>query len=549
MQYSFLVHKRIKTILEFDLVIVGAGSSGSVVAGMLSEKTNLSILVLEAGGTDRRPDIKIPLGYGMSFFNPNVNWCYSSTPQINLKNRSLYVPRGKIIGGSASINAMVYLRGQKNDFDDWETASDRNLGWDSVRSTYEAIEGVKANSVKRHIYVSDVSLQHESMVQNFIRAGKGLGFNSSCNLNLSNSEGVGHYPLSTRKGVRWTSADGFLKPAIGKSNLTVFTHSQVTKLNVTSGRVTEIEFLRGKTDYKKVNVRVGAILTAGAINTPQILMLSGIGPASTLKRHGIEIVHNAPNIGQNLQDHLGIDYLYESNSASLNHVLGRWVGRIKSAIKYAISRKGPFSLSVNQGGGFVNWNGKDGIPNLQLYFNPLTYSIKNNKMKRQLLKPDKFNGFAIGFQPCRPKSRGQVSLKSSKPLDSPLINMNFLGDESDLHDVKAGIECISALLAERELKTITVREKSVSLIQKSMEEKLDDFRSRAVSIYHLCGTCRIGHDESKAPVSNEFKLRGLDNLWVTDASLFPNVTSGNINAPVMMLAFKAAESISKQLRR
>ena len=539
--------KRINTILEFDLVIVGAGSSGSVIAGSLAEKTNLSILVLEAGGNDFRPDIKVPIGYGMTFFNPKVNWCYVSTPQEHLNGRSLYVPRGKVLGGSASINAMVYLRGQKNDFDDWASFSSQDLGWDSVRSTYDAIEGIRDNLGKQKIHVSDVSKDHELMVQDFIQSGERLGFRQNLDLNGNSSEGIGHYPISTRNGMRWTASDGFLKPAMRLRNLTVFKNSQVTKLITANGRVTDIEFLQGKSKLKKVKIRIGAVLTAGAINTPHLLMLSGIGPGEALKSKGIEIVHEEKNIGQNLQDHLGIDYLYESNAASLNRVLGSWSGRIKSAFKYLINRSGPFALSVNQGGGFVNWKSQTGVPNIQLYFNPLTYSIKRNQKKRQLLKTDKFDGFAIGFQPCRPKSRGQLMLNSSEPRDPLLIDMNFLGNDSDLHDVRAGIECIEKLLDNKELRDITVKEKSVALGGKTMEEKLDDFRNRSVSIYHLCGTCRIGNDPRKAPVSNEFKLRGLNNLWVADASLFPNVTSGNINAPVMMLAVKAAESIFKQL--
>ena len=544
-----MVRKRIRAILEFDLVIVGAGSAGSIVAGTLAERTNLSILVLEAGGSDFRPDIKVPIGYGMSFFNPDVNWCYSSLPQKALNNRALYVPRGRVIGGSASINAMVYLRGLKNDFDDWESFSSSNLGWDSVTSAYNEIEGIRKNSGKKRIHVSDVSTQHQPMIKNFIKAGEGIGFNYTTDLNSDDYEGVGHYPLSTKKGSRWTSADGFLKPALKMPNLTILKNSQVTKLNIINGKVTEIEVIQGKQLVNKVKVRVGAILTAGAINTPQLLMLSGIGPKKLLTDVGIDVVSEEKNIGQNLQDHLGIDYLYETNSVSLNKILGRWKGRVSSSLKYLFNKTGPFSLSVNQGGGFVNWNSKINSPNIQLYFNPLTYSIKHNPKKRELLKPDPFDGFAIGFQPCRPMSRGQITLASSEPLQPPLIDMKFLSDETDLYDVKCGIECMEALLEREELKSITVTEKSINLGTSTVEEKLDDFRNRSVSIYHLCGTCRLGSDASKAPVSNDFKLRALRNLWIADASLFPNITSGNINAPVMMLASKAANSICNQLSK
>ena len=542
-----MVRKRIRAILEFDLVIVGAGSAGSIVAGRLAERTNLNILVLEAGGSDFRPDIKVPIGYGMSFFNPAVNWCYSSLPQKALKSRTLYVPRGKVIGGSGSINAMVYHRGLKNDFIDWESSSSSKFGWDSVSSTYNEIEGILKNSGKKRIHVSDVSNQHQPMIKNFIKAGEGIGFNFTSDLNSKNSLGVGHYPLSTKKGVRWTAADGFLRPALKMPNLTIFKNSQVTKLKIINGKVTQVDFIKGNQVSNKVKVRVGAILTAGAINTPQLLMLSGVGPKNLLTDVGIDVVSEDKNIGQHLQDHLGIDYLYETNSLSLNKILGRWKGRLSSTLEYLFKRTGPFSLSVNQGGGFVNWRSRTESANIQLYFNPITYSIKHNPTKRELLKPDPFDGFAIGFQSCRPMSRGQVTLASSEPLQPPLIDMNFLNDEADLYDVKCGIDCIEALLNHEELKSITIKEKSGNLTTNSFEEKLDDFRNRSVSIYHLCGTCRLGSDPNKAPVSNEFKLRALKNVWIADASLFPNVTSGNINGPVMMLASKAADSISNQL--
>ena len=228
-------------------------------------------------------------------------------------------------------------------------------------------------------------------------------------------------------------------------------------------------------------------------------MLSGIGPKKLLKNNGIKIVHHDKNIGQNLQDHLGIDYLFETKGTSLNRVLGSWKGRIFSTLQYLINRTGPFALSVNQGGGFVNWKSESASANLQLYFNPLTYSIKRNPKKRELLKPDKFDGFAIGFQPCRPKSRGQITLKSAKPQEMPLIDMNFLGDESDLHDVRCGIECVEELLKQNELSSLAVKEKTTGLSRINMDEKLDDFRNRSVSIYHLCGTCGIGSDADKAP--------------------------------------------------
>ena len=504
--------------------------------------------MLEAGGTDWRARIKVPIGYGMTFFDPKVNWCYYSTPQKSLNNRVIYVPRGKVVGGSGSINAMVYLRGKRNDYEDWASFSNADLNWNSVNEVFDLIEGKNNPKKKNFISVSDVSDQHEVVIKNFFKAGSDLGFEQVDNLNSSLDEGLGHFPINTRLGVRWTSADAFLKPALKCSNVTILKNSHVTKLITENAKVMAIEFSQGRQRSKLVKVRLGAIMAAGAINTPQLLMLSGIGPPEILKKRGIEVVLEDKNIGKNLQDHLGIDYLYETSAKSLNQVLGSWKGQVQSILKYLITRRGAFSLSVNQGGGFVSWGSQNKNPNLQIYFTPLTYSITHNPRKRQLLKPDKFRGFVVGFQPCRPKSRGEILLRSADPFDSPIIDPNFLGSESDFKDVVAGIECVQALTQNRNLREIILQNKSINLNACSMEDKVKDFKNRAVSVYHPCGTCRMGKNPNNSSVSEEFKLRGLRNLWVVDASLFPNITSGNINAPTMMLAFKASEAIIKQIK-
>ncbi len=534
--------------LEFDLVIVGAGSAGSIVAGMLTKNTNLTVLVLEAGGSDLRPDIKVPIGYGATFFNPKVNWCYWTAKQKNLNQREIYVPRGKVVGGSGSINAMVYLRGQKTDFDDWESFGVPDLGWESVKKTYNYLEGLGSNTTKSLISVSDVSDQHETIVQNFFEAASEIGFEKKQNINSDYGGGIGHYPITTKSGLRRTSADIFLKPSIKRKNLTLMKHCAVTKLVFKDQRVKRVDFVQGSKKKKSVNVRVGAILAAGAINTPQILMLSGIGPRTDLQNHGIDVLIQNESVGRNLQDHLGIDYLYETKEKSLNKVLGSWRGRIPAALRYLFFRRGPFSLSVNQAGGFARWNSQRQDANLQLYFNPVTYSVKRNPKKRELLQPDKFDGFAIGFQPCRPQSRGFVTLKSNDPLVSPVINPKFLEAESDFHDVLSGIQCMVSLTSNKSLRSIIVAPRSIDLENSTESEKLEDFRTRAVAVYHPCGTCRVGTNPRNSAVSENFRVRQLDNLWIADASLFPNITSGNINAPTMMLAYKVSESICRQLK-
>ena len=532
---------------EFDLVVVGAGSSGSIIASKVANETGLKVLILEAGGSDFRPDIKTPIGYGLTFYNKNVNWRYQTKEQNNLDNRSVYCPRGKVVGGSASINAMVYVRGQQGDYNHWETCSSAEFGWNSVQSTFDLLEGRGDNTKGSHICVSNVEDQHEEVLEHFFSAARDLGIRYTEDMNSNANEGVGHYPITTKNGFRWTSADAFLKPAIKEKNVKIIKNAHVSKLIFDDNRVTGLEFIKNGLK-KSITARFGVVLTAGAINTPQLLMLSGVGPSKHLLDKGITPIADIKGIGQNLQDHLGIDYLFEANAKSLNRTLSSWSGRFRSLVNYIASKKRPFALSVNQGGGFVNWKSRNEWPNLQIYFNPLTYSIKRPG-KRMLLRPDKLDGFAIGFQPCRPKSRGEVYLNSSNPMDSPIIDPKFLSSEKDIYDVEAGINFVEEVTKSENLKSIIVKAKSIDLEKASIEQKKEDFKKRAVSVYHPCGTCRLGNDVERDPVSIDFRLRGFQNIWIADASLFPSIPSGNINSAVMMLAYKASKSISQQVNK
>lgn len=530
---------------EVDLVVVGAGSSGSIVASKISDQTGLRVVVIEAGGSDFRPDIKTPIGYGLTFYNDQVNWCYETTKQENLGDRAVYCPRGKVVGGSGSINAMVYVRGQPGDYDHWEMCSSPDFSWESVKSTFNLLEGHGKNHGSDYIKVTNVEAEHEVVLENFFEAAKQLGIPYTKDMNGEDCGGVGHYPITTRNGFRWTAADAFLKPALRSKKVKILKNSIVARLLVEDKHVAGIELIR-KNIKQTIKAKFGVILTAGAINTPQLLMLSGIGPATHLKSKGITPISNIKNIGKNMQDHLGIDYLFESDTPSLNRKLGSWRGRISSLIRYASFRDGPFSLSVNQGGGFINWKSRNSWPNLQIYFNPLTYSLKTPG-KRQLLKPDKKDGFALGFQPCRPMSRGEISLNSSDPLDAPIINPKFLSDKRDMYDVEAGIDFIEKMIKSESLITIIKKSKSLDFSASSLAEKKEDFLNRAVSIYHPCGTCSLGQNPDHNPVDLDFKLQGFQNLWVADASTFPSIPSGNINSAVMMMALKAASSISAQI--
>ncbi len=533
---------------QFDIAVVGVGSAGSIVAGQLASMTNLRVVAIEAGGSDSRPEIKVPIGYGVTFFSSKVNWCYESEKQFQLNDRSLYCPRGKVIGGSGSINAMVYVHGQPGDYHDWERNSNSEFGWQSVKSTFDVLEGKGKNISKNILSVSDVSEQHEPLLQRFFDASQNVGFDFTKKINKDNYNCVGHYPITTKNGIRRSAADVFLKPSLKSNEIKIIKNALVTKLKFTNKTVSEIEYIEG-VSVKSIKVSVGVVMTAGAVNTPHILMLSGIGDKSSLKNIGVSPVADLRNIGKNLQDHLGIDYLFKIKEKSLNRELGSWRGCAKALLRYVAFRSGPFSLSVNQSGGFVNWKSRNRWPNIQLYFNPLTYSVNHKPRKRQLLRPDRFDGFAIGFQPCRPASRGEIKIQSADPLIPPLIDPNFLDSKQDLHDVMAGIECIEKILEDNNLKSIIVEPKTADLSKLSSIEKLADFRKRAVSIYHLCGSCRLGKDKINDPVDTDFRLRGFDNLWIADASVFPSIPSGNINSSVMMIAFKASQKIIQYVKK
>lgn len=534
-----------------DLIVIGAGSSGSIIASKLSEQSNLNILVLEAGPKDLNPIIKIPLGYGMTFYNKRINWNFYSSPQSNLYNRELYCPRGKVVGGSGAINAMVYTRGFKTDYQDWSNAIDKEWSIKNIEHSYNKIENkiiLKDNqSSKNKIFVNDVSSSHHKILENFFNGVKELNLSVTKNFSDFQNEGFGNYNITTRNGYRWTAADGFLKPSLKKKNIKLLTNANVQKLILKNHRITGVEYIQ-HTILHKVEAKIGVIMTAGSIKTPQILMHSGIGSAESLKKNGIKVELENHNVGLHLQDHIGLNYIYKSRIPTLNQSLGTFSGRIKSFIQYFLFRNGPLSLSINQGGGFLKWKNKEEYPNLQIYFNPLTYSI-SYKNKRPLLQTDKFNGFVIGFNSCRPKSRGTVSIKSNDINDDPVINPNYLSNHEDIYDLECAFDFVRQLTKTKAIKEVMINPLTIDPLKVSNEELIKNFKKKSSSVYHPCGTCRMGSNKKNSVVSHRLKVHDFENLWVADASIFPNITSGNINAPVMMMAFKGSELILEDIKR
>jgi choline dehydrogenase len=536
---------------EFDYIIVGAGTAGCVLANRLTEDGKSTVLLLEAGGSDLSIWIQMPIGYGRTFFNRRINWMYDTEPVEALNGRRSYWPRGKVIGGSGSINAMVYVRGQPRDYDDWKALGNLGWGWDDVFPFFKKSEDFDWHSAHHGRgglqHVTDISPYVHPVCHSFIETARTLGFKPSADLNGADSEGVGIYQINTRGGWRASTANAFLHPAQSRKTLKIEKHSLATKILLEGKRAVGIAYSRrGKA--LEARARREVILSGGAINSPQLLMLSGIGDATALKALGIEPVVDAPHVGRNLQDHLAISYFYRTRTATLNDLLHPMIGKMRAGLRYIADRAGPLSLSVNQSGGFVRSDPAKRNVNLQLYFSPISYT-KTPLSERKLLNPDPFSAFLLSHNPCRPTSRGHLELRSADPTVYPAIHPNYLATQEDIDDVLAGNRLLRQIATTRPLADIITEEIIPGTDISGDEAQLADFRERADTVYHPTSTCLMGPDAATSVVDPQLRVHGIEGLRVIDASVFPTITSGNTNAPTVMVAEKGAALIIEQARR
>jgi choline dehydrogenase len=537
--------------ITYDYVIIGAGSAGCVLAGRLSESGKYSVLLIEAGGSDAKFWIKTPIGYGITFFDKKVNWRFNSVPDKGLLDRTLYVPRGKVIGGSSSINAMVYARGAKSDFDDWRDAGNPGWGWDEVKPTFEAIErrvtkdGTELGSGP--LTVSDRQNDYHPLKRFFTKAVKQLQLASADDGVAQGEEGLGPYLINTRNGLRCSSADAFLRPALSRKNLHVEKYAHATKILFEGTQAVGVEFIQNN-QTRTVKATREIILSAGAIQSPQLLQISGIGPRDLLKQYGIKVVKALDGVGAHLQDHLGVNYYYRATEPTLNAQLGTRLGQLIAGIKFLLTRKGPLTLSVNQMGGLIRSSKELNRPDLQIYFNPLSYSTEVAG-KRRLTKPDPWPGFILSFNSCRPTSTGSVKINSADPFTMPDIDFNYLSTNQDREDVIAGARFIGKLQNSPAMQELIGAEPIFDPSKASDEAIIADFRKRAGSVYHTSCTCRMAPEADGGVLDSELKVHGIKGLRVVDASSFPNVTSANTNAPTIMLAWRAAEFILRDGER
>jgi choline dehydrogenase len=536
--------------MDYDFIVIGAGSAGSVVASRLSEDGRHRVLLLEAGPSDRRLWVQIPIGYGKTFYDPRVNWMYRTEPIPGFGGRINYVPRGKLLGGSSSINAMVYIRGQAADFDEWEAQGNPGWGWRDVLPQYKGIEDHFLGASELHgaggpLHVSEASEQAHPLCQAFFRAGEEVGLPFNRDLNGISPEGVGHYQFTIRDGFRLSAARAFLWPAMRRPNLRVETLALATRVVVEGGRAVAVDYTRDGAP-SRAEARREIILAAGAINSPQLLQLSGIGPAPLLKSLGIDVVCDRAAVGRNLQDHLCYDHAYRSRQPTLNDELYPWWGKVGAALRYIAFRRGPLSLSVNQAGGFFRADPDRARPNIQLYFSPLSYERAPPGV-RALTKPDPFSGFLVSVSPCRPTSRGHLEIRSADPREVPAIHPNYLSTNADIAELLAGARFLRRLAATEAMSAVIDEELKPGPATVTDEALVDDIRARSYSVFHPVGTCRMGPNPRDSVVDSRLRVHGIGGLRVIDASIFPSVPSGNINAPCMMTGAKGADLILQEL--
>lgn len=524
---------------QFDHIIIGAGSSGSVLAERLSASGRGRVLVLEAGGSDRRFFVQMPLGYGKLYHDTRVNWAYQTEPDAGLGGRPDYWPRGKLVGGSSSINAMVWTRGHWQDYEDWRKAGNPGWGWDEVRSAFRAIEDNEDGADEWRgrggpLFIRSGAKPAHPLVGPFLAACAEAGLPRTPDFNGPVQEGAGIYQLTIKGGRRNSAARAFLRPALARPNVALRCHAQVTRLLFEGRRVTGVEYHWKGQLHQARGAEV--ILAAGAVNTPQILMLSGVGPGAHLRGLGLDVVLDQPNVGAHLSDHQGLNYTYRMTVPTLNDVLRPWWGKLALGLRYLSTGGGPLGLSINHAGGFFRTDPARDRPNMQLYFQAFS-TVLPGRGERPVLNPDPFSGMSLGLSNCRPTSRGEIRLASADPMAPPRIFANALSTDADVAEMLAGVKFLRRIAAAPPLARLTAEELRPGAEVSEDAALIEDFRARGGTVFHPSCTCRMGPDPALAVVDSRLRVHGLAGLRVCDASAFPSLIGGNTNAPAILMGW------------
>jgi choline dehydrogenase len=528
----------------YDFIVTGAGSAGCAVAGRLSEDGKFRVLLLEAGGRDTYPWIHVPLGYHKTFVNPRVNWMFESEPEAELNGRTLYQPRGKVLGGTSSINGMVYMRGNHADYDEWRQRGCEGWDYDSVLPYFKKAEDQERGPDEFHgtggpLKVSDhrwtsplAKALHDAAVE--------AGIPANPDFNGAKQEGVGYYQTTIGNSRRWSSAKAYLKPARGRANLTVETKAHATRVLIEGGKAVGVEY-HTPGGLRVAKARREVVVSGGVYGSPQLLMLSGLGPAEHLQHHGIKVVRDMPGVGSHLHDHFNTYVSFKcAQPVTMNDLALSFPRRVAAAAQYAFSGSGPLATMGLFVGALVRSDPRLERPDLQI--NMFSWSTLNRL--RTGVVPHPFSAFSLSPVHLRPEGRGTVRLKSPDPLAAPEIRFNFLKSRYDYQALIEGTRICRKIAQQPALKPFVVEEVAPGPQVASEEELIADIRNRGVSNLHPVGTCRMGR-EVDAVVDPQLRVHGIAGLRVADASIMPSIVAGNTNAPSIMIGEKCADMVKQ----
>ncbi|MBS0320760.1 MAG: choline dehydrogenase [Proteobacteria bacterium] len=529
----------------YDYIVVGAGSAGCVLAGRLSEDPATRVLLLEAGPPDRSLWIHLPIGYGKTMWSDRYNWRFQTDPDPNMHGRRIYWPRGKTLGGSSAINGLIYIRGQREDYDHWADLGCAGWGYDDVLPWFIRAEGNERGASRYHggdgpLKVSDIPGRHP-LIDAFVAGAGTLGVPATDDFNGATQEGAGYFQLTTHRGWRCSTADAYLKPARGRPNLTVATEAQATAVLFDGKRAIGVRYRQGGRDIE-ARCDAEVLLAAGAIQSPQLLQLSGVGPPALLAQFGIPLVHALDAVGENLQDHLQFRLAYEcTEKITTNDDLNSLFGRIKLGWQWLSARSGALAIGINQGACFMRALPESTTPDIQFHVATLSADMAGGAVHA-------WPGFTFSVCQLRPSSRGRIALASADPFAPPSMQANYLDTELDRRCAVAAVKAARAIAASAPMARYVKREVKPGPGVASDADLLDWCRDVGATIFHPSGTCRMGVD-ANAVVDPRLRVRGVQALRVVDASIVPTVPSGNTNAPVVMIAEKAVAMIREDRKR
>ena len=535
---------------EFDYIVVGAGSAGCVLAARLSEDPSTRVLLLEAGPADRSLWIHLPIGYGKTMWSPTYNWCFHTDPDPNMNGRKIYWPRGKTLGGCSSINGLIYIRGQREDFDHWAALG--NAGWrfDEVLPYFIKAEGNQRGSNPLHggdgpLKVSDIGAKHE-LIEAFIGGAQQIGVPRTDDFNGAHQEGAGYFQLNTWKGWRCSTAKAYLAPARQRGNLRIETEAMAAGIDFDGARASGVRWRQGGV-MKSATAKAEVLLAAGAIQSPQLLQLSGIGPAELLQQHGITPKRVLPGVGENLQDHLQMRLIFEcAKPITTNDQLNSWLGQLKLGLQWLLFRSGPLAVGINQGGCFMRALHDDAgqpvaaTPDIQFHVATLSADMAGGKVHP-------FSGFTLSVCQLRPESRGHIRIRSTDPFAPPSMQPNYLSTELDRRTAVAAVKAARAIAAAPAMQPYVTREVKPGPEAGDDAALLEFCRNQGATIFHPSGTCRMGND-AMAVLDERLRVHGVPGLRVVDCSAMPTLVSGNTNAAAVMMAEKAADMIRQDAR-